>query len=185
MIFFLLLSNINKIYSLTIHPFYLGNYILRKTNDPKLDNKYTYLSLNDNDIKLKTIIHNGIFSTKVSRNGQLFLKKNNFNIFNKYDNDLDLIVKFNNINKYTSSFCGVEFPKIKYENTTYNITKKINIKQKNNSLYIVDNNYYYLFDINYNIFFELQYPETSLNTLLFTQIISFIINILLVQLFSN
>lgn len=184
-------------------PYLLGTYLLRKTNDKAITSKYTYLILNeDNSFKLKTINLNRIFATKISKNGKFKFVKNYKTIFylkyylnknNKLnniiaDNDVKLIINFNNINKYSYSFFGVEYPEIKYkQNSDYNICKNIRVRQKDYTLYIndIDNNLYYLFDLNQNLsMYKLPYVETAINNLLFTQLISFIINFILIKIIN-
>lgn len=184
-------------------PYLLGTYLLRKTNDKAIISKYTYLILNEDDnFKLKTINLNGIFATKISKNGKFKFIKNYKTIFNPLyyltinnklnnivaDNDVKLIIKFNNINKYVYSFFGVEYPEIKYkQNSDYSIQKNIRVKQKDNTLYVsdIDNNLYYLFDLNQNLsMYKLPYVETAINNLLFTQLISFVINFILIKIIN-
>jgi hypothetical protein len=171
-------------------PYYLGAYILRKTNDKKIISKYTYLIINDDDnIKLKTINLNGIVATKVSRTGTINVKKEfNFNLFkSKLVENYDVTVKINNVNKYSYSFCGIEFPEFRYKQiANYNIQKNMKVKQINFTLFITDcdTDYYYIFDIypflNVN---KQPYVETPMNTFLITQFLGFIINIALVKIF--
>jgi hypothetical protein len=182
-------------------PYFMGTYLLRKTNDESLMSSYTYLILNDNNnIKLKSIIQNGPFATKISRTGSLKFINNLKTIFNPMyhitfnkklndiivDNDVNLLVTFNNVNKYSYSVLGIEFPELKYKQiSNYNINKKIRVRQKNYTLYVTDDKYYYLFDLNSELIKgKLPYVEIPFNTLLFTQIFGFIINILLVKFFD-
>jgi hypothetical protein len=179
----------------------MGTYLLRKTNDESLKSSYTYLILNDNNnIKLKSIIQKGPFATKISRTGSLEFINNKKSIFNPMyhitfnkklndmivDNDINLLVTFNNVNKYSYSALGIEFPELKYKQiSNYNINKKIRVRQKNYTLYVTDDKYYYLFDLNSELIKgRLPYVEIPFNTLLFTQIFGFIINILLVKFFD-
>lgn len=179
-------------------PYFLGTYLLRKTNDKSIKSTYTYLTLNENNsIKLKTIDQNGIFATKISRTGSIEFIKNRKTIlnpiyhltFNKMlndvvmDNDIDIIVKFNSVNKYSYSVLGIEFPEIKYkEILNYNIEKLVRVKQKNYNFYITDKQTYYLFDLCPNLIGnKLPYVETPINTLIFTQILGFISNLILVK----
>ena len=113
--------------------FFLGNYKLRKSNDIYLYNKMSYLQLNENDnIKVRTIINNGIFATKISRSGKIKIIKNNKYLLNLKkiinlilffklnenleDNNIDIQIKFNIINEYSYSFIGIEFPEIRIKN---------------------------------------------------------------------
>jgi len=199
LVFLILFLILNKTYSfMNESPYFLGTYLLRKTNDKSIKLKYTYLILNENNtIKLKTIDQNGIFATKISRTGTIEFIRNRKTIFNplyhltfnkklndvNMDNDIDVIVRFNSVNKYSYSILGVEFPEIKYkQNLNYNIEKIVRIKQKNYNFYITDKETYYLFDLYPNLIGnKLPYVETPINTLIFTQIFGFISNLLLVK----
>jgi hypothetical protein len=185
-------------------PYFLGTYLLRKTNDKSLEDKCTYLILNDNNnIKLKSIRLNGIFATKISRTGTIEFVKNHKSIFNPLyfvilhkklnnvmaDNDIIINIRLNNVNKYSYSILGVEIPEIRYKQiSNYNIQKKLRVRQKNYTLYVTDDkNNYYLFDLNPYMNLNvnrLPFIETAFNTLLFTQIISFIVNLLIVKFFD-
>lgn len=179
-------------------PHFLGSYILRKTNDLTLNPKYTYLILNENNIKLQTITTTGIFGTKISRTGNIRFIKNYKTIFNPFyfitigkklnnmivDNDLLIEVIFTNRNKYSYSLFGIQYPDFKYKSIAYNDRlKKLRIKQKNYTFYMYDekNDYFYIFDLLKN-FNKMPYVEAQFNTLLFTQLISFISNLILVKL---
>jgi hypothetical protein len=181
-------------------PQFLGNYILRKTNDLSLQDKYTFLVLNENNkIKLKTVTQQGIFAKKISRTGYINFNKNYKTIFNPlyfitmnnklnnimFDNDIDISITFNNIDKYSYSIFGIQYPEIKYkQNKNYCIQKKMRVKQKDYTFYIKDSysGYYYIFDLTQNLDTrKLPYIETPINTLIFTQIFSFVANILLAK----
>ena len=181
-------------------PYLLGTYLLRKTNDVSFDTKYTYLVINENNIKLKTIYNNLIVATKKSRSGSVSFKKScfePFKIVNKWinkqsfvpDNDVDLFVRFNSINKYTYSFFGIEFPEIKYEQiTNYNLEKNIRVRVKGTTLFVTDDfNNYYIFDMypknSFNM--RLPYVETAIYTLLINQILGSAINLELMKIFKN
>lgn len=179
-------------------PYFMGTYILRKTNDKSFKSSYTYLVLNENNnIKLKSLIKKGPLATKISRTGSIKFIKNYKTIFNplyhitfnkklnkiQVDNDITVALTFNNINKYSYSLLGIEFPEFKYKQiSNYYVNKEIRIKQKNYNLYITDDQYYYLFDLATDLNKgKLPYIEVPFNTLLFTQIFGFILNILLVK----
>jgi hypothetical protein len=182
-----------KKYILNELPFLLGPYNLRITNDNKFKRGlYTQLILNrDDEIKLKTTMFNGFIAYKTSRSGNITKWKNNNNlisnikkIFSKNsinlineNNEISLTIQFNNINKYSYSILGIEFPEFKYKQDFYNIRKDIIVKQKENTLYIEDNenSYYYIFDLAYPNE-KRPFTETQLNTFIFTQIVGIIIN---------
>jgi hypothetical protein len=168
-----------------------GNWVLRFTNDKKFKNKYSYLVLQPyNDLKIKSI-SNGILKTKVSRSGNLILKKNNNPIFKFYrprqyynfdeDNNIDFMLIINNYNTYSYSILGLEIPQIKYKEVSdYNLKLNLNIKHKDKTLLVtdLDTNLYYLFDLNTNQV-KLPYIEISVTTLLFSKFFDIIISHLL------
>jgi hypothetical protein len=166
----------------------IGKLELRSTNDPSLRSKYTYLIINDDDtIKLKTIFRKGIFAFKVSRTGKIKIIKNNFNFLNNIDNNVNLFLNYTNVNKYSYSIFGIEIPEFRYEQITdYKVDKCINVKQKDNCLFVTDSRlkYYYIFDIN-NSKSNLPYIDITLFTLISTQVTTFLINSLLLMLFNN
>lgn len=198
-IFILFIILIDKTCSLLNEaPYFQGSYLLRKTNDNSIRHTYSYLILNDNNnIKFKTIIQKGIFATKISRTGTIHFNKNYKSIFNPlyfitinkklnniiFDNDVNITIQFNNVNKYSYSLFGIQFPEIRYKQISdYNLIKNIRVQQKEYTLFITDpsNNNYYIFDLNSNSE-KLPFTEIPINTLLFTQVFGFILNFLLVK----
>ena len=187
-------------------PYLLGTYVLRKTNDVAFESsKYTYLVINEDNVKLKTIYQSGIFATKKSRTGTVTLRENDGMLFAwlsptewfkqtrnkdimKADNDVQIFVKFNSLSKYTYSALGVEFPEIKYDQIiNYNLQKNIRVQQKNKMLFVTDDyDNYYIFDLCSNMNINgLPYVETALYTLVFSEILGFMINLGLIKLISN
>ena len=176
----LLLNSVSVSAFIVEPPYLLGTYLLRKTNDVSFDSKYTYLVINENNIKLKTIYKNWVVATKKSRTGSVSFKKIGFEplkLFNKWmnkrsfdpDNDVDLFLRFNSINKYTYSLFGIEFPEIKYEQImNYNLEKNIRVRVKGTTLFVTDDfNNYYIFDIypTNTLNLRLPYVETAIYTL--------------------
>lgn len=189
LIYFLIIGLINHINAF-IHnfPFLEGNWILRATNDLKFKDKYSYLVLKPyNDLKIKSI-SNGIIRTKISRTGQIFLKKNNNPLFRFYkptgyynfdeDNNIDFELIINNYNTYSYSILGFEIPQIKFKyRIDYNLELNINVKHKDNTLFVtdLDNKLYYIFDLT-TTFKPLPYIEISITTLLVSKFLDLIIN---------
>jgi len=196
----LLLNSVSVSAFIVEPPYLLGTYLLRKTNDISFESKYTYLDINENNIKLKTIYKNWVIATKKSRGGSVSIKKPRFEplkTINKWinkqsfdpDNDVELFLRFNSINKYTYSLFGIEFPEIKYEQiTNYNLEKNIRVRVKGTTLYVTDDfNNYYIFDIypTNTLNLRLPYVETAIYTLLFTEILGSAINLELMKIFKN
>jgi hypothetical protein len=161
---------------LNTYPFLLGTWVLRATNDKNLKDGFTFLVLHDdNTIKLKTIYSEGIFGIKNSRSGYIEnITKNN--------NTTLLDIKYNTFNKYSHSIFGIQIPEIKSENNKFLLNKQLYIQIIDNSLLIKDLRLplYYLFDLQIG---KIKSPliETQMNTLIFTQLISFILNLFLVN----
>jgi len=165
-----------KIYNLLIntYPFLMGTWVLRSTNDQSLKEGYTFLVLNDdNSIKLKTIYQEGIFGVKKSRSGYIE------NVITNNNNTL-LKIKYNSYNKYSQSIFGIQIPEVKSENVRYSINKELTAQLIDRSLLFtdVDLPMYYLFDLQIG---KIRSPliETGMNTLIFTQFVSFFLNLIL------
>ena len=118
---------------------------------------------------------------------------NNFNNFDNFDNidNIDKInylinIKYSQTTKYSYSFIGIEVPEFQSEKKIYNTNKKFKIKFFDKSILVKDiyTPLYYLFDLQIgNI--QKPYIETGLNTFIFTQLISFILNLILAKLIQN
>lgn len=168
-----------KIYNLLIntYPFLMGTWVLRSTNDQSLKKGYTFLVLNDdNSIKLKTIYQEGIFGVKKSRSGYIE------NVITNKNNTL-LKIKYNSYNKYSQSIFGIQIPEVKSENVRYSINKELTAQLIDRSLLFtdVDLPIYYLFDLQIG---KIRSPlvETGMNTLIFTQFVSFFLNLILANI---
>jgi hypothetical protein len=200
-VYFLMILSVSSLL-INENPFLLGTFVLRTTNDPSLVNKFTTLILKDDGtIKVKTLAQNGIVATKISRSGTIRLRYNNKKNINYYisnlannkisekyqlENDINIEVNFNNVNKYSYSFFGIEVPEFRYEQITdFIISKKVNVQQKENVLFIKDDlmNYYYLFDIT-SCEKKRPFIEMTLFTLFTSQIISSLINIIFIKLLT-
>lgn len=163
---------INKLVS--TFPYLLGTWILRSTNDKYLSDGFTYLVLkDDNSIRLKTIYQEGIIGVKKSRYGRIE------NI--RYNNSKILLdITYNCYIKYSQSVLGIQIPEIKSDEIEYMIKKELAIDVVNKTLLITDSYLpvYYLFDLQIG---KIKSPliETGIYTLIFTQIVSFFLNLIL------
>lgn len=171
------------------YPLLEGKWLLRVSNDDKLSNSFSYIDVKLNNlIKIKTIKF-GIINTKISKTGHIKLIKNKKtfinNIFNFYDNELDIKLIINNVNIYSYSILGIEIPQIKYyQLSDCNLIKNLNIKHKTDTLYItdIDTNKYYIFDLNKTMTFsKLPFIELSITTLILTKAFDLIINFIIIQ----
>ena len=104
------------------------------------------------------------------------------------DNDVKFVVKFNSVSEYTYSMLGIEFPEIKYNQIDdYNLQKNIRVQQHDKMLYITDEyDNYYIFDLYLNLNLNrLPFVETALYTLIFSDVIGFLINKGLITFLHN
>jgi hypothetical protein len=162
----------NKLFN--TFPHLLGTWILRSTNDKFLSDGFTYLVLkDDNTIKLKTIYQEGIIGVKKSRYGKIENIKYN-------ESKILLNITYNCYMKYSQSILGIQIPEIKSDEIDYTIKKELTIDIIDKTLLIKDSNLpvYYLFDLQIG---KIKSPliETCINTLIFTQIVSFFLNLML------
>ena len=162
-------------------PYLLGTWTLRSTSDYSLLKGLTYLIINnDNTVKLRTLNQETFIGTKKSRSGIIY------NISNYENNKYLVNIKYSYANKYSYSIMGIEIPEFQSEKKNYTIEKNLNLSLVDKTLFITDNNssYYYLFDLNIG---KIKHPyiETGLNTLIFTQIISFFLNLILAKILHD
>ena len=154
-----------------VSPLLLGTYSLRATNDrAMLASQFTFLILNDEaNIKLKSIRDGGFLATKVSKTGTVEFLSTATNAVGVAHSlllgglgglgglghgraDFDVLVRFNNVNKYSYSLFGIEFPEFRYEQiSNYSTRYRMRAAFVNrDTLYvrILDSSgHYYLFDL--------------------------------------
>ena len=160
---------------------FLGTWVLRSCNNPFLYQKTCYLIVNyDDTIKFRTLNQYGFLGIKNSISGKI----TNITKFDNTNYEINFV--YSDSNKYTYSLVGIETPEYKFFTKNYLFKKSVNISLYDKTLIVDDNqsNLYYLFDLNIGI---LKKPniEISLNNFLFTQVISFIINVFFAQLLHN
>jgi len=160
------------------YPFLLGTWILRTTNDKKISSGISYLIINsDETVKFRTLKQEGIFATKKSISGIIY------NVTNTDYLEYDINLKYYHFNKYSYSIFGVEIPEYKSQTKNYMSNKIYNIKLHDKSILVSELNstLYYLFDLQIG---KIKNPfvETGLNTLFFTQIISFFLNLVMANI---
>jgi hypothetical protein len=161
------------IYSYILKPIFYGNWLLRATNDIDIIDGLSYIKIDKDIIKIKTLKHNGIIGIKNSRTARI-----NDILFN---NDSYLInLNYSTKNIYSYSILGIEIPEIKANSKNYNKITNLNITAYDKTLLIYDHNssYYYIFDLYIG---NIKYPniETNINTFIFTQFISILLNLLI------
>lgn len=162
------------LYSNIIKPILYGNWLLRITNDHYINNDLTYIKIQPDIIKIRTLKQAGIIGIKKSRTAII----NNIELF---DNDTFLLnLNYSTTNIYSYSVLGIEIPEIKSTTENCNKTTSLNIKLFDKSLYINDNisSIYYIFDL-YIGNIRNPYIETNINTFIFTQIVSLLLNLLI------
>lgn len=166
---------LNKL--INVFPNLLGTWILRSTNDKYLSEGVTYLVLkDDHSIKLKTIYQEGIVGVKKSRYGKIENIRYN-------DSNILLDITYDCYIKYSQSVLGIQIPEIKSDEINYIIKKELSIDIIDKTLLIKDSYFplYYLFDLQIG---KIKSPfiETGMNTLIFTQVLSFFLNLILASL---
>ncbi len=163
------------------YPLLLGTWIIRSTNDNFLSTGISYLVIkNDKTIKVRHLDQEGFIGTKKSVSGII----SNITVFD--DSKYQINIDYSHQNKYSYSLFGVEIPEFKSETKNYLTSKEFNLTLYDNSLLIEDNKLplYYLYDLHIgNI--KRPYIETGINTFFFTQLISFIFNLILAKLIHN
>jgi hypothetical protein len=169
---------------------FYGTWILRSTNNNKLnnDNTLTYLSIKDETaIKLKTF---------ANYNYVMGLKKSKIAIIdniNESENSLLLDFSWITKNTYTYSILGIEIPEIKTNSIEYLKETNISVELHNTNILIATdmsnfdndlNSHYYIFDLYKG---KMKYPniETSLNTFMFSQIFAILFSILFNNIFLH
>ena len=163
------------------YPLLLGTWILRSTNDNKYFDGLTYLLINpDNTVKFRTLDQDGPFGTKKSLTGIIS------NITSNSDFNYSINLKYSHSNTYSYSFIGVEIPEFKSQSKNYILNKNYDIILYDKSILVIDNTLplYYLFDLHIG---KIKNPfiETGLNTFIFTQLVSFILNLILANTLHN
>jgi hypothetical protein len=162
-------------------PLLLGTWVLRSTNDNSISNGISYMIINyDDTIKFRTLNQEGIFGTKISTSGKIL----NVTDFNNTEYFVDLL--YSQSNKYSYSLLGVEIPEFRSETKNYLIKKKLNITLYDKSILVKDDkkSLYYLFDLSIGRFKQ-PFIETGLNTYIFTQTISILLNLFLAKILHN
>jgi hypothetical protein len=162
-------------------PYLIGTWTLRSTNDIDFSKTLTYLEFNyDSTIKLKTIYQDGIIGKKLSRSGEVTL-------IDLDDSKIGINIKYNTFNTYSFSICGIKIPEIKVDSLDNKIIKKkLTVEHINKCLIINDDrsDKFYIFDLAVNKP-EPPFVDIYLNTFLFTQITSFILNIIFAKIFHS
>lgn len=177
---------LNK-YSLNLiintNPLLIGTWRLRTTNDKKID-EHSYLILNeDNTFKLRSLKYDNFIAIKTSRTGIIKnINKNPLKL--PFDKNIELKIGFTSYSKYSYSIFGIEIPEFKIiSNNNYKIEKYIDIYYEDKTLFIQTKkgDIFYIFDL-YIKDDKMPHIEITLNNLIITQIISFIINLILTKI---
>jgi len=169
--------------SYRIKPSVYGTWMLRYTNDKNFIAVQSYLIIQENEIvKLKTVRMNGIFAIKISKTGKIQKIRMNY-----LQQNMDIDIQFNQVNKYSYSIFGIEIPEFRYDQIKeYKVQRKLSIRESEKMLYIIDKDtkYTYIFDLLlYNT--KLPYIEMSIYTFIFTQFVGFFINFGLLHILAS
>jgi hypothetical protein len=168
-----------KLLTNNIHPLIFGTWILRITNDLNVDNGLNYMKINEEPIiKLKTVKQEELFGIKKSRTAMIE------NVKQLTENSYNFTLNYSRKNTYSYSILGIEIPEFQSKSMTYYKVSELTITIFDKTLLIIDNSQYlyYIFDLSIG---KIKYPhiETSLNTFLFTQIISILLSIIITHIF--
>lgn len=163
------------------YPLLLGTWILRSSNDKLLHRGISYIIINNDDtIKFRTLYQESFFGIKKSISGKIL----NITNFNNCEYSVDLV--YSQLNKYSYSIFGVEIPEFKSETKNNIVKKQVNVTLYDKSLLVQDCQIpvYYLFDLQIG---KIQQPfiETGLNNFIFTQTVSFLLNLILAKILHN
>jgi len=161
-----------------IPPLIFGTWILRITNDVNVDSGLNFIKINEEPIiKLKTVKQEGVFGIKKSRTAIIE------NIKHVSKNSYNFTLNYSKKNTYSYSFLGIEIPEFKSKSVSYNKITDLSVTMFDKTLLITDNDlcFYYIFDLTIG---NIKYPnvETTLNTFLFTQLISILISIIITKI---
>lgn len=161
------------LYSHIIKPIFYGNWLLRATNDFDIKGDLSYITIDNDIIKIKTLKQNGIIGIKNSRTAKIndIIFENNSYLIN---------LNYSTKNVYSYSILGIKIPEIKGNIKNYNKTTNLNVTFFDKTLLICDGNssFYYIFDLHIG---NIKNPniETNINTFIFTQFVSILLNLLI------
>jgi hypothetical protein len=153
-----------------IQNFCYGKWKLRYTNDYNLKGNHYLIIKDDNTIKFKSLINEGILVKKHSRTG-------NFSVIETDKNNFNIEFTYNKKNIYFYSLFGIKIPDYKKDsNILYFKEKTYHCEINIYSLFVkdIEYNYIYIFDIDFSNS-ELPRIEISFEYLLFTQMISLMV----------
>lgn len=153
--------------------FYYGKWKLRYTNDNNLKGNHYLIIKDDNTIKFKSLINDGMIVKKHSRSA-------NYSIIEKDDNTFDVEFTYNKKNVYFYSLFGIKIPD--YKNSTSNVyfkEKMYHCEVNIYSLFVkdIEHNYIYIFDIDFSNS-EIPRIEITFEYLMITQILALIIELI-------
>jgi hypothetical protein len=97
------------------------------------------------------------------------------------DKDIVVTIKYSTCNEYSQSILGIKIPEIKSKNYEYQMERQFTISQNNNNTLLIKDinlNLYYLFDLEV-CKTKTEISDTKINTIIFSQIISFFLNLFL------
>ena len=154
-----------------ISRFLLGTWVLRASNDKFLDNRFTTMTLKDDDtLTLKTISQRFMFAEKKSISAAV-------NVLSTVDNTASLDITYFKYDIYSHSAFGVQIPEIMSKNKKFTLKKKFNATIVDSSLLIADTRtpLYYLFDLQVGQP-KSPYVEIGLTTFVFSQVFGLFLN---------
>ena len=168
-----------KIVKYYLSPLIYGTWVLRITNDKNFHKDFTYIKIDEEPIiKIKSIQDNNYIGIKKSMTAFITELEQVKNKKNTYKFKLN----FSTNNFYSYSFLGIQIPEIWSKTELYDNEKKYNLELFDKNMIITYKDYYYIFDLSIG---QLKYPniETNINTFMFTQIFSIILNLFIMNFF--
>lgn len=157
--------------------FMLGTWSLRKTNDPYYQKMETRLNIYDDNRAVLCSNQMDKFTAKTVKNIGSF-----HNI-----EEGKAMISYSTMEEYTYSFLGIEIPKSLYKEVHYpRVRKMIKYEIRYQSLLIQSKKYYYIFDLmRSDEIINKPYVETKWSTFLFIQLIAFLLNEELQNIFDK
>ena len=158
-----------------VNPLFLGVWLLRATNDYNFKESTTLLEIKEDcKLELFTKFNDGIFGKTFKRIGYISEPP-------KYClSKIDLF--FTKKILFSYSILGFKIPEAAKTYYTYDKPKRFKIKREGNTIIVNENKskLFYIFDL-YVKEYNTPPIETRWNNFIFIQIVSFLLNIILVQ----
>jgi hypothetical protein len=164
-----------------ISRFLLGTWILRASNDKLLEDRFTSVTLKDDDtLVLNTISRRAFFAERKTVRASV-------QVTAVSDNSAALEVTYHTYAVAPHSVFGVETPDMPTKGRSFTLKKKFEATLVDQSLLVADTRtpLYYLFDLEVGRPTKTPYVEVSLATFLFGQMAGILINSVLMEMVKD